>query len=309
MFDEYSRDTGFESRLLDAQEHCTVDSVSEVDDILNFPAVLVSGKAGSKLKRLIGERLTSDRASVKALRFANTELLDDPLRSLPTIHFQKCSGLETTLPVIVDSLFSNYIDKICPRNVFSKALGEYRKDLLQAETSMLSKALCTIYTVLTRCRGPLIWIETFPAEDHPLIKRLKLAMEEYRVKLSFMSDKDVNKITDQFITHVFNSGIGDIEDMNYAWEESMRQFLSNVRNDVWACAKEYGMYLRSISNEHESGNSVPSLSSLARLKENSEILCNALNSCGVPAAVDLSHVIQSLKLLFRVHLGNWVHAF
>ena len=282
--------------------------MSEVDDILNFPAMLVSGKAGSKFKSLIGDRLDFDRASVKALRFANMEIVDDPLQNLPTIHFQKCSGLETTLPVIVDSLFSNYIDKICPRNVFNKALSEYRKDLLQTESSMLSKALCTIYTVLTRCRGPLIWIETFPAEDHPLIKRLKVAMEDYKVKLSFMSDKDVSKVTDQFITHVFNSGIGDIEDMNYAWEESMRLFISNVRNDVWACVKEYGAYLRTALSENETGKFIPheTLPSIARLKENSGILCNALDSCCIPAASDLSAAIHSLDLLFKMHLGNWV---
>lgn len=308
IFDEYSRDTGFESRVLDAHEHCAIDGISEVDDILNFPAMLVSGRAGMKLKKLIGSRLFSDRTSVKALRFANTDIPDDPLKNLPTIHFQRCSGLETTLPVVIDSLISNYIDKICPRTVFSKVFSEYKKDLLPTESSMLSKALCTIYTVVTRCRGPLIWLETFPAEEHPLIKRLKVVMDEYKIKLSFIGDKDTDQITDQFITHLFNSGIGDIEDINFAWEESIRLFLFNVRSDLWACEKEYGEQLHLLRKSLDTGafRANDKLPSMARLRENSDLLCNALKSCGFPAAVDLSHVVQSFEVLFKIHLGNWV---
>jgi hypothetical protein len=260
--------------------------------------MLVCGAAGRKLKDLIAGRIANDRISVKALRFANKDILDDPLSVLPTVNFMHCSGLESPMPIIVDCLISNYIEKICPRNIFSKILGEHKKDLSPTEMSMFQTALCTVYTVVTRCRGPLIWLETFNAEDHPLVKKLKVVMEQYKIKISFTADKDSSLIDEKFVKDIFSPIGSDMDDFNFEWGETIRSQLFNVRRDFRACLDEY--------KQQQNSSSSSELLGLAALKDTSEFLCKTLNLCDFPAAADLREAIAALPSLFTIHTGVWV---
>lgn len=333
LFDEYSVDSGFQSRVGGSTFNTdTADSIDQiggvesqivlekvVDAIVTFPAMLVSDKAGRKLRELIRLKMKADPSAVKSLRFANTDLEEDDLGLLPTVHFQSCSGLETSFPVIVDRLLSKYIESSCPRSVFSKALGNRRRDLTSTEESMLSKALCTVYTVLTRCRGNFIWIEEFKAEEHPLILLVKKKLEQYSLGLTFISEEEtfdtngklVYKIDNDFVDRIFKVR-GDIDDYNLAWEDLLRSLLGNMRHELHACVKEYKKCLLSVS----SSSSVPSkditktapLSSLVDLRERAKAVCNALRSSAAPAATAFITAIQSLEMVFSVHTGVWVRA-
>lgn len=147
--------------------------------VRHYPAMLVTGAAATKLKRLLSEKLIS--SPLVALRFANLNLLTEETRDvssrviediLPSIHFQQCSGLEVCVPVVVDCLLSSYLNIICPRRIFSSVLRG--QNLETHELNMISCALCSAYTVLTRCRGPLVWIETGKDVDaHPFLALVK----------------------------------------------------------------------------------------------------------------------------------------
>ena len=109
------------------------------------------------------------------------------LADLPTIKFQAVSGLEISLPVIVDCLLTTYIEELCPRRIFSAL--ERGREVEAHEKNMMRTALCTVYTVLTRCRGPLIWLEDDLKSEsekvHPLVRRLFDALKEVRPSFQY----------------------------------------------------------------------------------------------------------------------------
>ena len=190
--------------------------------------------------------MDANRRSVLSMRFAHIDLESAPasystathsttksaLSDLPTINFQAVSGLEISLPVIVDSLLMTYIEELCPRKIFSSVNAQ--RDVGDHEMNMLRTALCTVYTVLTRCRGPLIWLEDRMNSDlnkaHPLIRTLKKALEQGSMNIDYITDPKL--IDKKFVDHIFN--LTDVEEITAAYEDSTRQILMKFKSTYWA---------------------------------------------------------------------------
>ena len=190
-----------------------------------------------------------NRRSVLSMRFAHIKSESAPanytghtghkgggcsLSDLPTIKFQAVSGLEVSLPVIVDSLLTTYIEELCPRKIFaSVGRGNIPED---HEMNMLRTALCTVYTVLTRCRGPLIWLEDRLnpnlEKSHPLVRVLNEKLKQSAMDIDFVTDPKM--IDKKFVDRLFN--LTDIDEVNAAYEESTRQILHRFKNSFWAAA-------------------------------------------------------------------------
>lgn len=191
--------------------------------------------------------MDANRRSVLSMRFAQIKSESAPanytghkvggcsLADLPTIKFQAVSGLEVSLPVIVDSLLTTYIEELCPRKIFASVLrGNIPED---HEMNMLRTALCTVYTVLTRCRGPLIWLEDKLnpnlEKSHPLVRVLNEKLKQSAMDIDFITDPKM--IDKKFVDRLFN--LTDIDEVNAAYEESTRQILQRFKNSFWAAAK------------------------------------------------------------------------
>ena len=162
----------------------------------------------------------------------STSTIGSALSDLPTINFQAVSGLEISLPVVVDSLLTTYIEELCPRKIFSSVNAQ--RDVGDHEMNMLRTALCTVYTVLTRCRGPLIWLEDRMRPDlkkaHPLIRTLKEELQKGSMDIDYITDP--NKIDKKFVDHIFN--LTDVEEITAAYEDSTRQILMKFKNSYWS---------------------------------------------------------------------------
>ena len=190
-----------------------------------------------------------NRRSVLSMRFAHIKSESAPanytghagnkgggcsLSDLPTIKFQAVSGLEVSLPVIVDSLLTTYIEELCPRKIFaSVGRGNIPED---HEMNMLRTALCTVYTVLTRCRGPLIWLEDKLnpnlEKSHPLVRVLNEKLRQSAMDIDFVTDPRM--IDKKFVDRLFN--LTDVDEVNAAYEESTRQILQRFKNSFWTAA-------------------------------------------------------------------------
>ena len=185
-----------------------------------------------------------NRRSVLSMRFAHINSESAPanytgrkvggcsLSDLPTIKFQAVSGLEVSLPVIVDSLLTTYIEELCPRKIFSSVgRGIIPED---HEMNMLRTALCTVYTVLTRCRGPLIWLEDklnpILEKSHPLVRVLNEKLKQSAMDIDFVTDPKM--IDKKFVDRLFN--LTDIDEVNAAYEDSTRQILQRFKTTFWA---------------------------------------------------------------------------
>lgn len=153
------------------------------------------------------------------------------LSDLPTIKFQAVSGLEISLPVIVDSLLTTYIEELCPRGIFASV--KRGKVVEEHEMNMLRTALCTVYTVLTRCRGPLVWLEDHLRADldkcHPLVTTLRDELESGIMNIDFVTDPA--QIDKKFVDRLFN--VTDIEEINAAYEDSTCQILQKFKTSFW----------------------------------------------------------------------------
>lgn len=203
--------------------------------------------------------MSVDRRSVLSMRFADISSESAPanydadagrrlggctLADLPTIKFQAVSGLEISLPVIVDSLLTTYIEKLCPRRVFAALKGGRTKEVTGHEKSMMRTALCTVYTVLTRCRGPLIWLEddlnTDLNKSHPLVRMLKEALGNNSMAIDFIIDP--NMIDKKFLDRIFS--LTDPDEVNAAYEESTCQILKKFKTSFFACSTKLASLLR-----------------------------------------------------------------
>jgi hypothetical protein len=221
-----------------------------------------------------------NRRSVLSMRFADISAECAPAKfntttgqkegasslvDLPTIKFQAVSGLEISLPVIVDTLLTTYIEELCPRKIFSAMEG--KRVVEDHEKNMLRTALCTIYTVLTRCRGPLIWLEddlsTDLAKSHPLVKRLKEALIEGTMDIDFITEP--SKIDANFVNRLFSLHGADIDEINAAYEDSTRQILQKFKVSFWACITVLDNLLKQSGGGLQPGVDIPS-----QLKESEE---------------------------------------
>jgi hypothetical protein len=334
IFDEYTQDVGVENRSTNQ---------SGADSIQDYPVYLISGAAGRRVKELLKDRIQVDRKSVKALRFAGYEVnkvkynhsteasykggnddiaVDDddddeyvaqherdPIMDLlNTISFKKSSGLESQMPIIIDGLM-DYVKHICKRTIFRKAFdSNMRHQLNEHENSTLRKAVCVIYTVLTRCRGPCIWIETDKEVDsHPLITALKKHLEDCKIRMSFISDIEfteagqVKRIDDLFVRNLFVPGANS-EDFNASWEVQVREFLSKVQISLRKCIKEYEGY-------HRQRTPDTPLESMNELLENVSSLETWLNLSNFPEVAVFLRAMNGIPSLFRAHKGIWVRAY
>lgn len=198
-----------------------------------------------------------NRRSVLSMRFAHIYSESAPanytghkvggctLSDLPTIKFQAVSGLEVSLPVIVDSLLTTYIEELCPRKIFSSVWrGNIPED---HEMNMLRTALCTVYTVLTRCRGPLIWLEDKLnpnlEKSHPLVRVLNEKLKQSAMDIDFITDPKM--IDKKFVDRLFN--LTDIDEVNAAYEDSTRQILQRFKTSFWAAADALRVLITSSS--------------------------------------------------------------
>ena len=206
-----------------------------------------------------------NRRSVLSMRFAHIYSESAPanymghkvagcsLSDLPTIKFQAVSGLEVSLPVIVDSLLTTYIEELCPRKIFSSV---WRGNILEDhEMNMLRTALCTVYTVLTRCRGPLIWLEDKLnpnlEKSHPLVRVLNEKLKQSAMDIDFITDPKM--IDKKFVDRLFN--LTDIDEVNAAYEDSTRQILQRFKTSFWAAADALRVLITSSSTVGETKRS------------------------------------------------------
>lgn len=316
VFDEYQTDVGFEGRTAGGGETESValnsavaSSGQSVSTIEKFPVMMILGDAAKEMRKRVVERLQANRRSVLALRFADlqseaesqggrevatNEKVD--LDVLPTINFQAVSGLEVLQTVIVDRLLSTYINKVCARSIFSKVISK-KEDA--NEHPMLRKALCLIYTVATRCRGPLIWLEDNESKDmekcHPLIRELKKHLEGGKMNIQFVTD--VKMINDDFINRIFDHAGADLEQINQAFEESTRQLLDKFKKSFWTC-----FHLLKAGGGVQVARDLEGSEEYRGLLNNKKALLNQLAASSVEGAADCSAFLDKLPatLLLRV---------
>ena len=260
--------------------------------------------------------MKSNRRSVLSMRFANIDLESAPgnynvndsrsctLGDLPTIKFQAVSGLEISLPVIVDCLLTTYIDKMCPRGLF--AAYERKEILSDHENSMMRTALCTIYTVLTRCRGPLIWLEDDlkdKANPHPLVNRLKEALSVTSMNIDFVTDP--KKIDGKFLDRIFS--LIDLDEVNDAYEESTFQILRKFKTSFFACSARLTDLMRKASPE-ESVRNIPaelqSTDEYLLLKEDERLLLSQLEVSVHIGAKECRHYLGTFSDTLLLKAGG-----
>lgn len=291
IFDEYSKDTGYESRV-------TTEIENEVDDIMSFPCLIASGEAGKKLRCLIRRKMDANGGALTTLRFADLsdDVEVDSLSGLASIDFQSCSGLESALPIIVDNLMA-FVAKTCKRSVFSARMVRGKEmQLDSSDMSRLQTALCRVYTVMTRCRGPLIWIENADLREHALIEKLKDRLKDSKLSIEFITNE--SKITEAFVDKIFAPVGGDIEELNVAWEDTIKILLTTVRKSLHDCIKECGDSLSKSENPIK-------VYSLNNLRDSSRALRNALQLFRTPDVIEFVSAVQLFIQLFEFHEGKW----
>lgn len=110
--------------------------------------------------------------------------------------------------------------------------------------NMLRTALCTVYTVLTRCRGPLVWLEDNLRTDlekcHPLVATLTDELKNGSMNIDIVTDPA--QIDKKFIDRLFN--VTDIEEINAAYEDSTCQILQKFKNSFWSAVGALKRMLR-----------------------------------------------------------------
>lgn len=260
-----------------------------------------------------------NRLSVLSVRFADiSSESNDPsaerklsgctLADLPTIKFQAVSGLEISLPVIVDSLLTTYIEKLCPRRIMSAVK---RGDKVEGhEMNMLRTALCTVYTVLTRCRGPLIWLEddlkTDLTKSHPLVTMLREALAGGKMDIDFVTDRsEIDKV---FVDRLFNST--DAVEVNAAFEESTCQILQKFKTSFFASVDKLTSLLEKEKKTFKGvrGGNVPSnlqkSDEYLALIEDRDLLLSQLTVSTHRGAEECRIFIRSLPDTLLLHAGS-----
>ena len=259
-----------------------------------------------------------NRQSVLSMRFANITSESAPgnyyvnenqyctLGDLPTIKFQAVSGLEISLPVIVDCLLTTYIDEICPRKLFSA--HERNLTLSDHEKSMMRTALCTIYTVLTRCRGPLIWLEDDLKDTetpHPLVNRLRDELNKTSMNIDFVTDP--KKIDSKFLDRVFS--LIDLDEVNAAYEESTCQILRKFKTSFFACSARLTDLMREASPEgfmRDIPAELQGTDEYLLLQEDKRLLLSQLEVSAHIGAKECRHIIGTFPdtLLLKAGSGD-----
>lgn len=270
----------------------------------------------------ITRRMNENRRSVLCMRFADINSESAPanyntttgeklgsLADLPTIKFQAVSGLEISLPVIVDTLLTTYVKDLCPQRIF--AANEAGRNVETHEMSMLRTALCTVYTVLTRCRGPLIWLEDdMDGGDkaHPLVKILRKELQKGIMDIDFVTDPKL--IDHNFVNRLFNLQGADLEQLNAAYEDSTRQILQKFKTSFWACTAVLDNLLKQNSGGLQVGVDIPALLQASEeyqtLQSDKTLLLSQLAVSTHDEAVECSDFLEALPdtLLLKAGTGD-----
>ena len=345
VFDEYKMDEGFESRsattALTSSSSSTTAAVQATVEgqgppaagdsgekkapegltIEKFPVLLVLGDAAKQMRKEIIHRLATNRRSVQAMRFADLKSQEESARgrdeeedsatelsALPTINFQAVSGLEVLQTVIVDRLLATYITDVCPRTIFATAVNP-KKGMTSLEgqhASMMRKALCLVYTVVTRCRGPLIWLEDdqSPVIDkaHPLVGMLKGEFEGSKMDIEIVTDaKLINKA---FVARIFDHAGADLDQINQAFEESARALLDKFKKSFWVCSTMLSR--QGIREGVHAAQFMEASEEYKSLQRDKKALINQLAASSLEGVAECSAFIDKLPatLLVRIAAGG-----